>query len=785
LSTAKNIDAFLSSRSKAERLQILRDLKAPIPLDLAEELLLLDISLGEKQSILTQADCSSPLGFEHLLTQNLLAWPQDLAVTALNIWQEKSEHKLWHRLLLLGRLPIVPQRVRYTILNHCFHAGGEKLLNDVPLVDGFSELSQVYHGLWMHRLVEWGMRNKTADEYAKDMLRSAQSQFHIENKAIVNAIEYIARFEPKALDSFARTGGMPWQELVHSVRQHLTHYNPKTANKQLMEATSKNLQSLLPPLWLRQSIDEPTIGHLLTLKGIDWQYFGGMDRGKLKKQVNALKGEEKNRVESMLGGLLGISANELLPKDLKQERQAILEGNQTPLVEVTLNDAMSPQDTSRQNFFRCAYLGKPAPAHSPGTEGDVWAQLLDCHNNPEESKLDPLAQAARKFTGVYRICYIDTLAKFKGIDRAALKLLDYIRTEDEDELRAIVRALNGIGTPRAAQELVSALTRPNISMNVQMDICSSLSGQDLSNLQKELRSAWTDLNNRKTPVIRDKHSELLDSVASLLVPGDPDAPDADLSSLSSASSSDQQLDALLSNRIRTYGGLSSEVKRALRTAQFFHIQVSGEHAPDSIDLSPVIDMQYKALELLFREHFEEVCTQLIHQGVLQRKLDVIGYARPIPRQMDEFENYVGGLEIIREIPFFSKFKMRKMLRAICQFRPGRRFTLDGLKAFAIFFLCFGRDQCRYGLNGILDLGVNGDQELFAFCKLLHTLQDARNRAAHEGFHPDASNDIEGIWTSTSEIIEAAFKVKAHLNRTAESAFAPKNVSKPIIQKKVS
>src|SRR5690606_9925798 len=111
-------------------------------------------------------------------------------------------------------------------------------------------------------------------------------------------------------------------------------------------------------------------------------------------------------------------------------------------------------------------------------------------------------------------------------------------------------------------------------------------------------------------------------------------------------------------KIRHYKSLSSEVKRALRTAQFFHNQVSAGGAPESIDLSPVIDMQYKALELLFRETFEEPCTRLIHQGVLQRRLDVIGYARPVPRAMDEFENYVSHLPVIREIPFFSKFKMR-------------------------------------------------------------------------------------------------------------------------------
>jgi hypothetical protein len=218
------------------------------------------------------------------------------------------------------------------------------------------------------------------------------------------------------------------------------------------------------------------------------------------------------------------------------------------------------------------------------------------------------------------------------------------------------------------------------------------------------------------------------------------------------------------------------------------MQVTGSGAPGSIDLSPVIDMQYKALELLFREGFEEACSQVIQRGTLQRRLDVLGYARPIPRAMDEFENYVASLPIVREIPFFSKFKLRKMLRAICQFRPGKRFTLDGLKAFSLFFLCFSRQECRYGLAGNMPLGFASDAELYEFCKQMHILQDFRNRAAHEGFHPDASNDIDGIWRTTAEIVQTMYKVRTFLEsgdgRGGEE-YAPRNTSRPVIEKKVS
>ena len=196
-------------------------------------------------------------------------------------------------------------------------------------------------------------------------------------------------------------------------------------------------------------------------------------------------------------------------------------------------------------------------------------------------------------------------------------------------------------------------------------------------------------------------------------------------------------------------------------------------------------MQYKALELYFRELFEDVAMRLIQSGKLQRRLDVIGYARPIPPSMDKFEHYLARLPVVADIPFFSKFKLRKMLRAISQYRPGRRFTLDGLKAFALFFLCFGRKQCDAGLAGLLDLGFKKDEDLYYFAKELHVMQDFRNRAAHEGFHPDASSDIEGIWRATAEIIQTATKIKDYMLEETARQSAPQNRSRPIIEKKVS
>jgi hypothetical protein len=303
------------------------------------------------------------------------------------------------------------------------------------------------------------------------------------------------------------------------------------------------------------------------------------------------------------------------------------------------------------------------------------------------------------------------------------------------------------------------LTRPNSTLLVQQDIVAALAKKDLQDLQKELRSAVRDL---KTPQHLDHPlTQIKDELSALIAPT-PGISHNNLSLptvvepiRSDSFNLDQELGAMIPN----YKVLSSEVKRALRTALFFNKTATVSEHADSIDLSPLIDMQYKAMELLFREFFEDMVSQSLQNGSIQRKLDVLGYARPIVRQMDEFEAYIASIPVVRDIPFFSKFKLRKMLRAICQFQPGRRFTLDGLKAFGLYFLIFGRRNCTAGLANTLNTGANDDRELADLCKELHVFQDFRNRAAHEGFHPDASNDIQGIWRTTASVVQWAFKIK--------------------------
>jgi hypothetical protein len=432
----------------------------------------------------------------------------------------------------------------------------------------------------------------------------------------------------------------------------------------------------------------------------------------------------------------------------------------------------------RKTFFDLAYRHREVIS----MEGSYWATLQENWLRPNRDALSELAVLARKQVDLYRLCYIHTLAQFSGEDTAALKLLDFIRATDLVELQAVIHALAGIGTPRAIQEMISALTRPNMSHSLRLEVCHLLQDRDLSKVQLELRSAIKDLSvPGANPQDQIEIKELLEDflLSSEISQKSTQGMVGETESI--------DLDRSLTPKIPHYQNLSSEVRRALRTAQFFdqQVQKSGSSA-HSIDLSPAIDMQYKALELTFREIFEQECFQVINNGILQRKLDVIGYARPIPNAMDNFEGYMASLPVVKDTPYFSKFKLRKMLRAICQYRPGKRFTLDGIKAFSLFFLCFGRKNCQFGLEQIIDLGFANDAELAEFCKTLHIFQDLRNRAAHEGFHPDAHNDIDGIWKLTGDIVAGVFSVKEKFKFTPPQLghFGPAK-QQPIIERRSS
>jgi hypothetical protein len=116
-----------------------------------------------------------------------------------------------------------------------------------------------------------------------------------------------------------------------------------------------------------------------------------------------------------------------------------------------------------------------------------------------------------------------------------------------------------------------------------MEICTLLKGTDLKGVQQEIRAAIHDCNLQ--PNTEDGRWDLHEALKSLLIVT-PDQVGLQISPASGADAATTHgdLDKDLIARIPQFTQLSSEVRRALRTALFFHRQVSGSKSLNNIDL---------------------------------------------------------------------------------------------------------------------------------------------------------------------------------------------------------
>lgn len=814
------IDAYLRESRSEARLQILqqmRDAQVWLPISLSSDLLKLKLNTDEHISILKTTSAKQKLVFEDYLSSQLMSWDQNVASAALWEWATRTDCIMWHRTLPLILSPHTPQRIRYTLLDLAWF-GGCSLVSRIADMEGIEDMSSTFLSLLCFRASQFGVRSENLLQVAKKGLEDSPKGHSAADKTMPYFLCYVFSCDPAWVKEQQMQHGFSgiWTQFLNAHKEGNRWIREIRAITDFISSKSKKksdghvITDNWPSLWERHHIgsdilqfmfEELLNKQLPSIAEQSWEFFAGIPQ---KTLFEAITRCQDPKVKAFAFNIVGSLLDYPLQSEILDElRQALMSSeNPSELITVLLprysallnsnghsssvftriideraeiiagfevgkavertnlglwEKDFTPEEVQRQSFFALAYHQKKLA----DTKGDdYWAQLSQAWAKPTPDKVDPLSAKARQAPAIFQICFIDTLGRFKGNDTAALKLLDFIRSNEEPVLRSVIYALQGIGTVRASQELVAFLTRPNVSPNLQLEISQLLKDLDVSHLQAELRSALNDLNYRALPS-SNLLIELRDAISSLLVIDEP-VKAAPSVSANGQTPTTADLDKLLVQKIRAYEQLSSEVKRALRTAQFFHLQVEQVSQLGTIDLSPAIDMQYKALEICFRETFEQACSDLLRQGTLQRKLDVIGYARPIPAAMDEFEQYIENLPIIHTIPFFSRFKLRKMLRAICQFRPGKRFTLDGLKAFAIFFVCFSRSECRYGLAKLFPINSMSQDQLFQFCKELHIFQDFRNRAAHEGFHPDASNNLDSIWESTAKIIQGMLLIARDL-----------------------
>ncbi|RZA26071.1 MAG: hypothetical protein EOP10_04835 [Proteobacteria bacterium] len=814
---------YLNTQASSERLKLLRQMREKeewLSIALCSDLLRLKLPHEEHIAILTATQSKQRLVFEDYITSQLGGWDQNVAAAALWEWALRSDCILWHRTLPLCTSPLTTQRIRYTLADLAWYGGGYSLLSRLVDIEGMEEMSVAYHALIAFRALQFDIKSERLIKLAKEaFLNDAAHPGIAPEKTMPYYLAYLYRFEGVWLKEQSVGHGLSsiWS---HFTRSLVDTKSVKADLKTLMGYQGKEIKrneqqtfmKLWPALWDRHQVSSEHLGFVFKLMSEQawpeiqsWEFIAGIPQATMMETLDAITDAKTyiralnlagsfldiekqttyvDKLRGILQGsddptsllptilprysaLLNTSGSSSLFSKIYAERQEMIQafrsGETKEIQSLGIwEKEFAPEEANRQAFFNMAYSAKKIDE----VKGqDFWASLIQSWHKPTAEKIDHLAQLARQEPQIFHLCFIDTLGRFKGADNAALKLLDYIRSKEEPVVRSIVYALQGIGTVRASLEMVAFLTRPNINAMLQLEIAQLLKERDVSALQRELRSALNDLQHRS--MTDSLHIGLHDAITSLLVTTEVSGGAPEMQASGAPTTSD--LDTLLEKKINRYQELSSEVKRALRTAQFFHMQV--EKVGDklgTIDLSPSIDMQYKALEICFREKFEDAAGELIRKGLLQRKLDIIGYARPIPQAMDDYELYIEHLPIVNTIPFFSRFKLRKMLRAICQYRPGKRFTLDGLKAFALFFICFSRKDCKFGLAQIFPVTSMTTEQLMNYCKELHIFQDFRNRAAHEGFHPDASMNLDSIWNSTAAIFEGMFIISDALEEMPQT-----------------
>jgi hypothetical protein len=782
----KDFDAFLSAESSSDRAAMLKKWqKSSLTMDdrMVRGLMSLPVSQPEIITAFEICSTESKPRFELWVMNHLLSWDQNVAAVALRTWARITDRTLWHRLLPIAGIPGLPQRVRYTILDIADLTHGYEITRAILQRRDWDDLSSAFHALLMERALQFDLSSEQLAKVAWRVLEDSKIDPTPDQKALLASIAWLCRHDDKNLKKWLDDAPATiWRDVARATLE--THSARETTLAKLEKAIHKSggsnkVTGKLPAPWSRGEASETIFLSIINDPCHDPGLINGFSRDVI---VSATANASRNPTwTASLIAHLPLAHGETLagstlapfPASYNATRFSLLSDARKQACEGTLGiatdkvkdigDFAEASSTSRSapvhptEVFFDAQEGLASPAIAPKT---IWLTLAEAWKNPAQVNLNDLTSAARKHSGLVSLAQIAVMSRMTGRDEAVLKLLDHIRTNDEVELRAVARALGQINTPRSLLELIAMLTRPNTTFTVQQDIVALLAGKDLKGLQKELRSAIQDL--RLPPDKEDPLYQIKDDLSSMLTSDDSAGmthKGAPTSTQTSSLDLDKDLDKDLSGMIPHFQELSSEVKRALRTALFFNKTVTASKHMNAIDLSPLIDMQYKAMELLYREFFEDAVSQSLHKGVIQRKLDVIGYARPIPHQMDSFESYIASLPVVKDIPFFSKFKLRKMLRALCQFEPGRRFTLDGLKAFGLYFLVFGRQNCKHGLAGTFNVGAKNDLDLAEFCKELHIFQDFRNRAAHEGFHPDASNDVMGIWRTTASVVQWAFKIR--------------------------
>jgi hypothetical protein len=194
------------------------------------------------------------------------------------------------------------------------------------------------------------------------------------------------------------------------------------------------------------------------------------------------------------------------------------------------------------------------------------------------------------------------------------------------------------------------------------------------------------------------------------------------------------LDRALQETVVSYDELDEAVRSALRAAEtpFLHPEMFDEN----VDKSPSVLEYCKALDMVLeknlgRRHLFPKLESQIHE--FQNAIHAVSLNEPYP----EVERVIRALGVEQhfQIQSFPLHKMVQLSQSILSGKilSDRSRTLDGLRAWAIILLLFGRKNAT-GLKPLIPIQQATDDEIVRTARRLINLQEIRNPAAHRQTH---------------------------------------------------
>ncbi|MDD9951260.1 MAG: hypothetical protein OXT67_06800 [Zetaproteobacteria bacterium] len=713
---------FKTSRSSAQVLQAVATAETPRHVVMTFDEVLLKILTGWSLSDFERLDLSAipavEAKWEPLMIRGMAELDNNAAPCMAKLWVHTTPQQHVHKITSAVLNTSPTQRFLYTLLSMGPHLQDHSNIQHVLEQTPFQDFSDTLVHLAYETSYAIDYPTPNLHHHALKLLHQPSARIPRKNILSFTLLNWMQRYFPEQLEQdISKTSPFYWlREQVCTVR--------------LLHSCKIQLSSLHTP-WVRYLAKAEQVRKWIhhIQKSADhtqeelWSQLQGFRYQQLQNATLPKK------ASAPLQSMCQLLARNMLPPPQEQEGSPPTD----KLLPAAINMLAQHPEFKHQRYYQ------------------MFANTLTPDSRPED--VNQAHQEVRKAEDWLKCIWLATLAYSPQKSHATMRALEFLTSPIEQVRIACIETLAKLGQHKGGQELIYCLTRKNYAPQ-QLKIAELLEHFDMYTLSGELRSCIHDIQQK--PQLTPNQQALVDILSEYLQPEDlpePLTPETDKSIQS-------QNETLL---FPFWEELSTPVKRALRTALYFYEQVMHHKDRDLMDLAPIMDMQYKAIEIYFREHFETTCLEVIKRGNLQRTLDILGYARPIQDKMDKFEGYLQARPYINQIPYFSKVKLRKILRAICSYRPGRRFTLDGVKAYALFLLTFARKSCPFGLENTLPISVD-DESLFQYCALLHEYQDIRNRATHEGVQFEQQQELEQVWRCTANILEFARKLEVQPQR---------------------